>query len=183
MFQYWPVKAISVPSSRVTLYAPGERITFPGRLEPSAFLLVDGELTEAASNFRSAADESLMPGGDAALNHLSRRVALQHIIQRLAERIGPYAEHAVVAIADRVPSLGEICRIVANEIDDDLEREAFLRETNRDEEQTHRAGSLFDVTRDAAKTIVSKPFMRAVGGAAILALPAEPPAAHAATAV
>ena len=89
----------------------------------------------------------------------------------------------MVAIADRIPSLGEICKMVANEIDDDLEREAFLRETKRDDEETHKAGSVFGVTQDAAKNFVSKPFMRAVGGVTIMAMPAEPPGAHAATAV
>jgi small-conductance mechanosensitive channel len=157
------------------LYAPGERITIPARIAAGTFLLVDGELTEAASDFRSAADEPPLPGDDAALTHLSRRVALQHIIERLAERIGPYAEHVVVREAARIVSLNELCEAVAGEIDDEQERAAFLRETQREEEETYKAGSVFGVSQDIAKNFVSKPPMRAVGGAAIVVMPAELP--------
>lgn len=153
-------------TGQLLLYAPGERIVLPARFDGGIFLLVDGELCDAASESQPGQQPERALG-------FARRVALQRIIERLAERIGPYAEYAVMRCADRTVSLNEICETVAAEIDDEPARAAFLSETRQEEEETYKPGALFGAVQDAAKNVVSKPPTRAVGATTILAVTAD----------
>jgi small-conductance mechanosensitive channel len=158
------------------LFAAGERIVLPGRVESAMFLLIDGELSDNPYEFHNLhATAHYRPAGppDGAASNLTRRAAVKQIADRLAEHIGPYAEYVVeqAAAADR--SLRAIRETVAAEIEDGAARQDFLRGNEALPRETYGPGFIFRARRDSAGSIVSEPRLRAAGKAAVLPIPAQ----------
>ena len=80
---------------------------------------------------------------------------------------------AVAQAAARGVPLTEVCATVAVEIDDDAERQGFLREIQPPQERIMEPGFLFRCLQDATCRPVAYPPMRAVGHARIIALPGD----------
>jgi small-conductance mechanosensitive channel len=166
----------AIAEGELLLYAAGERIVLPGRLEGCKFLLVDGELRESAHDLdRSLAAERSAgaDAGEGSAFHITRRIALAGIADNLAQYIGPYARLAIEWEAARTADLNAICAAVANEIEDPAAKEKFLRETHDKQEQTFEPGFTFGARRDLFESLVSDPLMRAVGRATLLSISAE----------
>ncbi|HXW24688.1 MAG TPA: mechanosensitive ion channel domain-containing protein [Xanthobacteraceae bacterium] len=164
------------------LYAPGEKIAVPERLDGCKFLLIDGELRESDHGFSQTPTDGSLRAGDGLPFNLTRRIALNKIAEKLSQHIGPYARVAIEREAARNADLAAVCTALANEIADPQAREAFLRQTREERAPTLRPGVAFGTQRDLSQGLVSKPLMRALGSAILLAIPADVSARDTATA-
>src|SRR3954449_2861808 len=104
------------------LFAPGERLALPDDLENWAPMILQGQA--AALQTSGLADRERRDG--LAAGAASRAAALHAVARELAGYIGPYAERAVnraagIARAD----LAALCRMVAEEIPDEADRNRF----------------------------------------------------------
>jgi small-conductance mechanosensitive channel len=160
----------TIETGEMLSYGDGERITLPGRIEGNVCVLISGTLAESVSP--SAATSQVPLRQTQQLPAVASRQAWLNRIQHLlALRIGPYAEHAVRSAAGRAVAIAEVCTVVAQDIDDPAEREAFLREVNPPAERIQQPGFLFRSRRDGAGRLRSDPPLTVVDQAVILAVP------------
>jgi small-conductance mechanosensitive channel len=148
-------------------YADGELLRVPRRLDKfSLFLLVEGAAREA-----SPADAALMePPLEAEVSlarQADRRMAVERVATVLAQYIGPYAEYAVREAAAADPDPIAVCKAVAQEIDDPIERKRFLSELRMDYHETRKPGFVFGLQGRAYGRGSSRS-LRAAGGAIII---------------
>jgi hypothetical protein len=153
------------------LFAPGERLALPDDLENWAPMILHGQA--AALQTSGLADRERRDG--LAAGPASRAAALHAVARELAGYIGPYAERAVnraagIARAD----LAALCRMVAEEIPDEADRNRFLERTVPDESRFFGAGSLLAPGKDGVGLMAGGDPLRAVTELQVLALP-EPP--------
>lgn len=153
------------------LYDEGERIILPERLANRVYVLLEGKLSEIPLARQNANEPLPWKTSAQAKHELTRAASLSLIERALVRRIGPYAEWAVEQAAAGSASLTQICATVAQEIDDPVEREQFLRETCPPTERISEPGLLFRASQDTAHRLVANPPMRAVDYALILAVP------------
>lgn len=108
----------------ILLFAPGERVILPRRMEGWSFLLLRGEVTLASDIALSGeqADGHSIP----KLQVAGRAAAIQYIAHELAQRIGPYAELAVRRAARKGSDTDSLLQAAALEIPDEEERTRFL---------------------------------------------------------
>jgi small-conductance mechanosensitive channel len=149
-------------------YDDGERIVLPERLADCMCVLLDGAVSEIAPG-----EEHARPsiGSARTGQQLTRATSLSLIEQALARRIGPYAAHAVEQASADGASLPEVCAMVAHEIDDNADRQAFMREACPSAQRTRGPGLLFRAALDSAQRLVAMPPTRAVDHALVLAVP------------
>lgn len=152
----------------VLLYAPGERIIVPDRMEGWSFLLLRGVAVVAPEfDVPSLSDEG-PPGRP--LWRLGRGAAVRHLAEELAQQIGPYAEHAVRSAARTAGDLDELCVAVASEIPDETARARFLLDVRPERPAAHRPGLLFRARRDAAGRLECEERLRACDEIMVLAI-------------
>ena len=99
---------------------------------------------------------------------MSRRAALRNISDRLAEKIGPYAELAVSEAASKSDSIDEVIEQVSSEIDGALARQDFREALAHRDATVLRRGYRFSAYRDSAGLLMSDPPTRAMSYIAIL---------------
>jgi hypothetical protein len=154
-----PSSAKAMATGEVLTYGDGEPIVLPARVEGQKYLLIDGKLAEP------------MEGETFQRRPIPRAMALAAMERLLAAHIGPYAEYAVAQAAKPGRTVAEICEIIALEIDDEADRQAFLRGVDPPVERVHGPGFTFSSSSDVTERLVSVPSLRAVDHAVILAAP------------
>jgi small-conductance mechanosensitive channel len=159
----------ALAAGETLLYDEGERIVLPLRLTSRACVLLEGALSEVTASERNGNAAWTTMGH--ARHELTRTVWLSLIERALIQRIGPYATWAVERAAAGGATRAEVCEVVAREIDDPIERDAFLREASPSTESVSGPGLLFGCARDTAHRLVANPPLRVVDYALILAVP------------
>lgn len=155
-------------SGEVLLFAPGERLTFPGWAAGRQFLLLKGEAVAAEAG-QDAAPE-------VTVREVVPSVALHRAREELAHHIGPYAEHAVRRAAQSGRRLDAIFRALAEEIPDEAARRRFLARVLPVQASGIGPGTLLEASRNAAGSLVCVQPLRARGEVTILAFPPRPAA-------
>ena len=153
-------------SGEVLLFAPGERLTFPGWTAGRQFLLLKGEAVGA-----EAAHEAVPA---VAVHEVVPSVALHRAREELMQHIGPYAEHAVRRAAQPGRRLDEIFGALAEEIPDEAARRRFLDRVLPAQTPGIGPGSVLETYRNAAGSLVCAQPLRARGEVTILAIPPRP---------
>ncbi|WP_158801926.1 mechanosensitive ion channel family protein [Acidisoma sp. L85] len=151
------------------LYAAGERIVVPNRLEGCRCILLQGAVREISFELSSTTDHAEF--ALAETGQASRRMALQHLTSRLAGIIGPYAEFAVERAASREADLDRIGDIISQEIADPTARRVFVSQIAPQRNGGHGPGFSFALRRGATGALQPDPLLRATGAVAILAVP------------
>jgi small-conductance mechanosensitive channel len=147
-------------------YADGERIMRPHRVKDfSLYLLVDGEVSEAAGDAWRDGAPAQAHERHAMLS--SRSMAVERVASHLARVIGPYAEVAVREAAAIDPDPVAVRDAVASEIEDTQKRESFLRGLLFHEHETYKPGFLFGLQSGAYRRMSSPP-LRAVRSAVVV---------------
>ncbi len=149
-------------------YAEGEHIALPSRFAGYAFLLISGLVHEVGFEWSGMSNPTEVE--NARSGQSERLMALTDMASRLAAIIGPYAEIAVQE-ASAGADLDVIRHRVAQEIDDPLERQAFLQKTIRATQRQYGPGFTFASHRGPTGSLQSDPFLRADGAVCILATP------------
>jgi hypothetical protein len=149
-------------------YDDGERVVLPERLAGCFCILIDGQLSEIP-----AGGDGFDPAGRATGYETTRAASLARIERALAARIGPYAGPLLADASAGRASLAAICALVAQEIDDPQQREAFLREASPAAPQVRGPGMLFRCQPDAAQRLVPHPPLCAVDYALVLVAPED----------
>lgn len=164
-----PAAAV-IATGEQLLYDAGERIVLPERLAGRFCILIDGQVSQIASDDEDfeGAQASLRSDGE---GELSRAASLARIERALAARIGPYAALLVARASAGGASLAATCTAVAQEIDDPRQREGFLREASPPGQETRGPGFLFRCQRDPAQRLAPNPPLRAVDYALLLVAP------------
>jgi small-conductance mechanosensitive channel len=157
-FASLPVGAdMLISAGRALLYDDGERITLPAELDGQLCLLVDGRLADDV-------------GSSHAGRGLTREASIARLKHLLAGHIGPYAAYAVDQAAKDGANLPSVCAAVADEIDDEHQRSAFLAAADLPVEQTYGPGLLFRTRSEGGRVLSQRP-LRADDHALILAAP------------
>jgi small-conductance mechanosensitive channel len=153
---------------RLLLYAPDERIVLPDGMDDWRFLLVHGEAVDSHEYGLDEADprRPSLPAWSLGPDALVRRVA-----ERLARRIGPYAEIAVRRAARATTDLPALAQAVAAEIEDPNERASFLMEVAPPDVTTHGPGLVFHARRNAAGALICHLALRALDDVAVIGIP------------
>jgi small-conductance mechanosensitive channel len=146
-----------IEAGRALLYDDGECIALPAELDGQFCLLVEGRLADDL-------------GSGHAGHGLSREASLARLKQLLASHIGPFAAYAVDQAARGDASLASICATVADEIEDESTRRAFLASADLPSEQTYGPGLLFRTRSDGGRVLSQRP-LRAVDHALVLVAP------------
>jgi small-conductance mechanosensitive channel len=155
--------------AKLLLYAPDERIVMPEWSESSRYLLLRGEAFEVPEF--DLTPEIASAGSQLAVERLGPAAAITRLADELSLIIGPYAKLAVTRAGDRTETYDQLCREVAQEIDDPNARMAFVEKMMRGRRRTWRPGALVPARRNASGQLASEPSLRAVGEVALLAIP------------
>lgn len=154
--------------AEVLLFASGERVILPRRMEGWSFLLLRGEVTLASDIALSGeqADGHSIP----KLQVAGRAAAIQYVAHELAQRIGPYAELAVRRAARRSSDTDSLLQAAASEISDEEERTRFLHGIRPTGPQAWKSG-LFLQPGDVMSQFVLEWRLQARGEITLLAMP------------
>jgi small-conductance mechanosensitive channel len=157
--------------AKLLLYAPDERIVMPEWSEGSRYLLLRGEAFEVPEF--DLTPEIAIAGAQLAVERLGPAAAITRLADELSLIIGPYAKLAVMRAGDRTETYEQLCREVAQEIDNPGARAHFLERMLQEHRRTWRRGALVPARRNASGQLASEPSLRAVGEVALLAIPAN----------
>lgn len=165
-----PVKALAA-ASRLLYYAPDERIVLPFWVDGWNLVILRGEA-------RRAGPFDLAPEVDEApsslkVEQLGPSAAIAHLADELSHVIGPYAKHAVARAGADSQDYAQICRRVAEEIDDLEARRGFLHAVLPLEMPKVAKGTALKIRRDAMGFLAADPALRANGELVVLAIPSE----------
>ncbi|HUJ46753.1 MAG TPA: mechanosensitive ion channel domain-containing protein [Rhizomicrobium sp.] len=154
---------------KLLLFAPDERIIMPEWSDGWRYLLLRGEAFEVP-------EFDLTPEVSGAstrlgVEKLGPTAAITRLADELSLIIGPYAKLAVMRAGDRTETYEQLCRDVAQEIEDPKARQAFLGKMLAATPPTWRTGSVIAVRRNASGQLASEPSLRANGEVVLLALP------------
>jgi small-conductance mechanosensitive channel len=157
--------------AKLLLYAPDERVVMPEWSEGSCYLLLRGEAFEVPEF--DLTPEVFGSGVSLAVKRLGPTAAITRLADELSLIIGPYAKLAVMRAGDRTDNYEQLCREVAQEVDDPGTRAHFLEKMLRENRRTWRSGALVPARRNASGQLASEPSLRAMGEVALLAFPAN----------
>jgi len=155
--------------SRLLLYAPDERLIMPEWSDGWRYLLLRGEAYEVPEF--DLTPEVASAQGELAVQRLGPTAAITRLADELSLIIGPYAKLAVMRAGDRTQTYEQLCREVAQEIDEPDTRERFLDRMLHGRLRTWRPGVTIPARRNASGQLASEPSLRANGEVALLALP------------
>jgi small-conductance mechanosensitive channel len=155
--------------SRVLLYAPDERLIMPEWSDGWRYLLLRGEAYEVPEFDLTPEIANAQP--ELAVQRLGPTAAITRLADELSLIIGPYAKLAVMRAGDRTQTYEQLCREVAQEIDEPRRRDAFLAKMLRANPRTWRRGAAIAARRNASGQLASEPSLRASGEVALLAVP------------
>ncbi len=155
--------------SRLLLYAPDERLIMPEWSDGWRYLLLRGEAYEVPEFDLTPEIASAQP--QLAVERLGPTAAITRLADELSLIIGPYAKLAVMRAGDRTQTYEQLCREVAQEIEEPRRREAFLEKMLRAKPRTWHPGAAIAARRNASGQLASEPSLRASGEVALLAVP------------
>lgn len=152
--------------ARLLFYAPDERITLPSWTEGWRLMILRGE-ARRTSPFELAAefDETAL-----SVERLGPTAAIASLADALSLHVGPYAKYAVARAGRASQDYADICRRVAQEIENPLDRERFLRKVLPRQAETFGSGTVLGIRRNATGALAAEPALRANGELVVLAL-------------
>ncbi|HEY1961375.1 MAG TPA: mechanosensitive ion channel family protein [Rhizomicrobium sp.] len=156
--------------SRLLLYAADERLIMPEWSDGWRYLLLRGEAYEVPEF--DLTPEIASANSELGVQRLGPTAAITQLADELSLIIGPYAKLAVMRAGDRTETYEQLCREVAQEIEEPQARTRFLNKMLRSNPRTWRPGAAIAARRNASGQLASEPSLRAIGEVALLALPA-----------
>ncbi|HTK80339.1 MAG TPA: mechanosensitive ion channel domain-containing protein [Rhizomicrobium sp.] len=158
-------------NAQLLLFAPDERIVMPEWSDGWRYLLLRGEAYEVPEF--DLTPEVTSAGSQLAVERLGPTAAITRLADDLSLIIGPYAKLAVVRAGDRTQTYEQLCREVAQEIEDPRRRQIFLDKMLATNPRRWSPGAVIAVRRNASGQLASEPSLRAHGEVALLGIPAE----------
>lgn len=154
--------------ARLLLYGPDERLVVPEDTEGATYLLAQGTAVPA---HEFGLDETELGRPVLQSFRLGADARVRQVAERLAADIGPYAEVAVRRAAASARDLPDLCRRVAQEIEDTDARARFLAAVEPPALLRYGPGLLFHARRNAAGTLTCHLALRVETEAMVLAIP------------
>ena len=155
--------------TRLLLYAPDERLIMPEWSDGWRYLLLRGEAYEVPEF--DLTPEIASAQRELEVQRLGPTASITRLADELSLIIGPYAKLAVMRAGDRTTTYEQLCRDVAEEIEEPRARERFLQKMLRSQQRTWRPGTTIAARRNASGHLAAEPSLRASGEVALLALP------------
>ncbi len=158
-------------SARLLLYAPDERVILPEWSNGWIHLSLRG-IARVVPEFDLSPEMETVSSA-LAVRQLGPTAEITRLADELSRLIGPYAKMAVIRAGDRSQTYQELCRKIAEEIDDPEKRDTFLRRLLPEEIPAIRPGAIIAARRNASGYLTAEPSLRAQGELALLAIPGD----------